>query len=96
MTRAAVPSVMNRGERESFINTDLVVEAEDHGATAYLTAEISFTGAMRDYRRARRNAAYLGRLTSQPTVAAIISVRNGHEVQELADAGEIHWCQPDV
>jgi hypothetical protein len=96
MTRDAVPSLMNRGERESFINADLVVETEDKGVRAYITAEISFTGAMRDYQRAQRNSAYLRGITGRPVVAAIVSVRNDNEVQELVDAGVIHWCQPDV
>ena len=50
------------------------------GAVAYISAEISFTGAMRDYERARRNSDYLNRITGQPAVAAIVSVRNDNEV----------------
>ena len=96
MTQDAVPSLMTRGERESFINADLVVETENNGAAAYIAAEISFTGALRDYQRAQRNSGYLNRITGRPAVAAIVSVRNDHEVQDLIDAGEIHWCQPNV
>ena len=96
MTQDAVPSLMTRSERESFINADLVVETESNGATGYIAAEISFTGAMRDYQRARRNSDYLNRITGQPAVAAIVSVRNDNEVQDLIDAGAVHWCQPDV
>lgn len=96
MTQDTLPSFMTRSERESFINADLVVEAEDNGATAYIAAEISFTGDLRDYHQARRNSGYLNQITGRPALAAIVSIRNENLTQELIDAGEIHWLQADI
>ena len=92
MAKDAVPSLMGQDERRSFVSADLVVGAEHNGATLYIAAEISYTGALRDYQRAKRNSEYITEISGQPAVPAIISVRNDKEVQDLINDGAIHWC----
>ena len=40
-----------------------------------------------------RNAEFLTRFTGQPSHSVVASVFNDREVQELVNAGAIHWFQ---
>lgn len=87
-------SEIERTWRHSFYQADLVMRCEaDDGTVHYMAAEASYTADRRDSDRALRNAGLLTRCTNAPAHAVVASVRNDHEVQELVDAGKIHWFQ---
>ena len=81
------------GDRRSFRDADLIIEASDGNETVYAAVEVSYTADRRDSDRAGRNARYLARLRRCPAHAVVASVRNDHALQELVDAGDIHWHQ---
>ena len=81
------------GDRRSFRDADLIIEASDGNETVYAAVEVSYTADRRDSARASRNARYLARLRRCPAHAVVASVRNDHALQELVDAGDIHWHQ---
>lgn len=82
------------GDLRSFRLADLVIEATgENGATHYITMEVSYTADQRDTYRALRNADYLTRFTGHPAHAAIASVRNDREVQDLVDGGQVYWYE---
>ncbi|MYC32840.1 MAG: hypothetical protein F4X64_06650 [Chloroflexi bacterium] len=84
------------GQRRSFYAADMVLAGTDAaGDTHYVAAEASFTADSRDTDRAIRNAAFLTRFTGQPSHSVVASVFNDHEVQELVNAGAIHWFRLD-
>ena len=78
-------------ELRSFREADLVVEATEGADTVYIAVEISYTAALRDATRARRNAGLLTRFTGHRATPAIASVRNDNEVSELVNTGAVHW-----
>ena len=87
-------SEIERTWRHSFYQADLVMRCEaDDGTVHYMAAEASYTADRRDSDRALRNAGLLTRCTNAPAHAVVASVRNDHEVQELVDAGKVHWFQ---
>ena len=80
------------GERQSFYQADLVLEARDgEGALCHVAVEASYTADRRDSDRALRNAQFLQRCTGHPAHAVVASLRNDRDVQALVDAGTIHW-----
>ena len=81
------------GDRRSFRDADLIIEASDGNETVYAAVEVSYTADRRDSDRAGRNARYLARLRRCLAHAVVASVRNDHALQELVDAGDIHWHQ---
>ena len=82
------------GDLRSFRLADLVIEAADKdGATHYIAMEISYTADERDTYRALRNADYLTRFTGHPAHAAIASIRNDREIQDLIDGGQVYWYE---
>lgn len=84
------------GQRRSFYAADLVLAGTDaEGGTHYVAAEASFTADSRDTDRAIRNAEFLTRFTGQPSHSVVASVFNDREVQELVNAGAIHWFRLD-
>ena len=84
------------GQRRSFYAADMVLAGTDAaGDTHYVAAEASFTADSRDTDRAIRNAEFLTRFTGQPSHSVVASVFNDHEVQELVNAGAIHWFRLD-
>lgn len=84
------------GQRRSFYAADLVLAGTDAaGDTHYVAAEASFTADSRDTDRAIRNAEFLTRFTGQPSHSVVASVFNDREVQELVNAGAIHWFRLD-
>ena len=83
-----------RGDLRSFRLADLVIEATgENDATHYIALEVSYTADQRDTYRALRNANYLTRFTGHPAHAAIASVRNDREVQDLVDGGQVYWYE---
>ncbi len=82
------------GDLRSFRLADLVIEATDeNNATNYIAMEVSYTADERDTSRAIRNAGFLTRFTGYPAHAAIASIRNDRETQDLVDGGQIYWYE---
>ena len=93
ISRALTDSDITTGDRRSFRDADLMIEAADGATTVYVAVEISYTADRRDSDRAERNARYLAQHMNLPAHAAVASVRNDRELQDLIDAGNIHWHQ---
>lgn len=76
MLRSQPAPDISAGNRESFRNADIVIEAEheDTGETHYFAVEASFTAQPHDIERAVRNAGYLRRFTGRPSHAVVASV----------------------
>ena len=93
MTRELPDVIPSTGDRESFLNADLVlkVKDKDEKLTNYLAVEISYTGQQRDVARAIRNAGYLQRFTGRPAYAAVASVEIDGATQMELDRGAILW-----
>ena len=68
-----------------------MAEATSETDTVYIAVEISYTAALRDAARARRNAGLLTRFTGHRATPAIAGVRNDNEVPELVGTGAVHW-----
>ncbi len=75
----------------SFRRADLVIEATDGNETTYITMEISYTADSRDSGRAIRNAELITRFTGRPARAAVGSVRNDREVEEMIESRAVYW-----
>jgi hypothetical protein len=75
----------------SFRRADLVIEATDGNETVYIAMEISYTADSRDSGRAIRNAELITRFTGKPARAAVGSVRNDYEVEEMVESGAVYW-----
>ena len=93
IARALIDADITAGDRRSFRDADLVIEAASGAEAVYVAVEMSYTANRRDSDRAERNARYLAQYTGGPAHAAVASVRNDHELQGLIDAGDIHWHQ---
>ena len=93
MARALIDADITAGDRRSFRDADLIIEAASGAEAVYVAVEMSYTADRRDSDRAERNARYLAQYTGGPAHAAVASVRNDHELQSLIDAGDIHWHQ---
>lgn len=94
--RSGLSNDVNLGQRQSFYRADMVLEGIDgHGDTHYIVAEASFTADSRDSDRAIRNAGFLTRMTGHVAHPMVASVFNDRAVQELVEAGTIHWLQFD-
>ena len=93
ISRALTDSDITTGDQRSFRGADLIIEAADGATTVYVAVEISDTADRRDSDRAERNARYLAQHMNLPALAAVASVRNDRELQDLIDAGNIHWHQ---
>lgn len=93
MTRELPEVISSPGERESFLNADLVlkVKDKDEKLTNYLAVEISYTGQQRDVDRAIRNARFLQRFTGRPAHAAIASVEIDETTRAEVDRGYVFW-----
>ena len=82
------------GDLRSFRLADLVIEtADEDGATHYIAMEISYTADERDIYRALRNARLLTRFTGHPAHAAVASIRNYREIQNIIDSGQVYWYE---
>ena len=93
IARALIDADITAGDRRSFRDADLIIEAASGAEAVYIAVEMSYTADRRDSDRAERNARYLAQYTGGPAHAAVASVRNDHELQGLIDAGDIHWHQ---
>ena len=93
VARQLTDADITTGDRRSFRDADLIIEAADGAATVYVAIEVSYTADRRDSDRAERNARYLAQHMNLPAIAAVASVRNDSELQDLIDAGSIHWHQ---
>ena len=93
ISRALTDSDITTGDRRSFRDADLIIEAANGTETVYVAVEISDTADRRDSDRAERNARYLAQHMNLPALAAVASVRNDRELQDLIDARNIHWHQ---
>ena len=93
ISRGLTDSAITTGDRRSFRDADLIIEAAAGATTVYVAVEISYTADLRDSERAERNARYLSQHMNLPTYAAVASVRNDYALQQLIDAGKIHWHQ---
>jgi hypothetical protein len=82
------------GDPRSFRLADLVIEtADEDGATHYIAMEISYTADERDIYRTLRNARLLTRFTGHPAHAAVASIRNYREIQNIIDSGQVYWYE---
>jgi hypothetical protein len=78
------------GERQSFVAADLVMRVTDSsGSPAYIATEISYTASTRDTTRAIQNAAFITLVTQERCLAAVASVRNENQVEELFASSEV-------
>ena len=93
IARALIDADITAGDRRSFRDADLIIEAASGAEAVYVAVEMSYTADRRDFDRAERNARYLAQYTGGPAHAAVASVRNDHELQSLINAGDIHWHQ---
>ena len=93
IARALIDADITAGDRRSFRDADLIIEAASGAEAVYVAVEMSYTANRRDSDRAERNARYLAQYTGGPAHAAVASVRNDHELQSLINAGDIHWHQ---
>ena len=93
ISRALTDSDITTDDQRSFRDADLIIEAANGTETVYVAVEISDTADRRDSDRAERNARYLAQHMNLPALAAVASVRNDRELQDLIDAGNIHWHQ---
>ena len=93
IARALIDADITAGDRRSFRDADLIIEAASGAEAVYIAVEMSYTADRRDSDRAKRNARYLAQHMNLPAHAAVASVRNDRELQDLIDAGNIHWHQ---
>ena len=93
IARALTDADITAGDRRSFRDADLIIEAASGAEAVYVAVEMSYTANRRDSDRAERNTRYLAQYTGGPAHASVASVRNDHELQSLIDAGDIHWHQ---
>ena len=76
------------GDRESFIDPDLIFQSEDQqGATVYCAVEISWTINQYDIDRAQRNADLLRQATGCTAEAAVYGERHEWDL----NWGSVHW-----
>ena len=77
---------------ESYLQADLVFEAEDdRGTTAYVALEVSYTANGRDTTRAMRNAELVTRFTGSGCRAAVASLRVDDRIADLVESGRVAW-----
>ncbi len=84
---------LDREDRRSFVEADVVIEAADGDGPCYLAVEVSYTGDRRDADRARRNANIISELKGCPARPVVASVRNVDEVDEDIQSGFLSWYQ---
>ena len=83
---------MNDGAIRSYVQADLVFEAEDdRGATRYVAMEVSYTANGRDTARAIRNAELLTRFTGTSCRPAVASLHADDRIAELIESGRVTW-----
>ncbi len=85
-------AAMHSSEIESYVEADLVFEAEDdRGGIQYVAVEVSYTANGRDTSRAMRNAALITRFTERPCRPVVASLRIDDRIADAIEAGRLSW-----
>ena len=83
---------MGGGEVQSYVQADLVFEAEDdRGGTQYVAMEVSYTANGRDTARAMRNAEFVTRFSGAACRPAVASLHVDDRIAELIESGRVAW-----
>ena len=83
---------MGGGEVQSYVQADLVFEAEDdRGETQYVAMEVSYTANGRDTTRAMRNAEFVTRFSGAACRPAVASLHVDDRIAELIESGRVAW-----
>ena len=94
MVRGLNVGEIPQGDRESFGEADIVMEARDSAdGTCYVAVEVSYTVDESDTERAIRNAGFLARLTGRPAYAVVAGLRYDDRVMPHIQSGEVTWYQ---
>ena len=94
MVRGLNVGEITQGDRESFGEADIVMEARDSAdGTCYVAVEVSYTVDESDTERAIRNAGFLARLTGRPAYAVVAGLRYDDRVMPHIQSGEVTWYQ---
>ena len=91
--QAIAAGFLERGDRRSFVEADMVIEATDGAAPCYLAVEVSYTADRHDAERARRNARIITELRGCAARPVIASVRNDDELDHDIQSGFMGWYQ---
>ena len=79
-------------EVQSFRNADMVLLVQDsYTQSHYLAVEVSYRIDGEDIRRAGRNAIYLERFTTMPSLGAVVGVIVTASMQREAEAKNVKW-----
>lgn len=85
-------SSIPRGELQSFIESDLIIEArDDEGEICYIAVEASHTCDDRDTDRAIAHAELLERFTGKRAYPAIAGMRQDDRILDLIGSGDVFW-----
>ena len=85
-------AAMHSNEIQSYVEADLVFEAEDdRGGIQYVAVEVSWTANGRDTSRAMRNAALVTRFTERPCRPVVASLRIDDRIADAIEAGRVSW-----
>ena len=85
-------AVMHSNEIQSYVEADLVFEAEDErGGIEYVAVEVSYTANGCDTSRAMRNAALVTRFTERPCRPVVASLRIDERIADVIDTGRVSW-----
>ena len=85
-------AAMHSSEIQSYVEADLVFEAEDDGGgIQYVAVEVSYTANGRDTARAMRNAALITRFTERPCRPVVASLRIDDRIADAIEAGRVSW-----
>ena len=85
-------AAMHSNEIQSYVEADLVFEAEDdRGGIQYVAVEVSWTANGRDTSRAMRNAALVARFTERPCRSVVASLRIDDRIADAIAAGRVSW-----
>ncbi len=86
-----------KSEVDSFKRADLVMLARDSAGQVYnCVVEISITVDERDIVRASRNAGFMSKVTTIPSVAAVAGVRITREAEKLAQTEGVKFYEVDI
>ena len=85
-------AAMQSSEIQSYVEADLVFEAEDdRGGIQYVAVEVSYTANGRDTSRAMRNAALVTRFTERPCRPVVASLHIDDRIADAIEAGRLSW-----
>lgn len=85
-------STFSYGEVQSFIDSDLIIAAQDeHGETCYIAVEASHTCDTRDTDRAIAHAGLLEQFTGRRAFPAIAGIRRDDRILDITESGEVFW-----